>query len=240
MKKIHIYLPLLLLILSGCFATMPEVNNAFIKNRNDSEKTDLYKIQNDIIAINREIKEQEKISEVMRQKLTVIKKKISLLEYRKPWLEEVVKLYILMEDGEKLGKARGELTANDEDMKFNNELADFTTINVSYQAARVEGKQAELSVKIAEQELEKAYINSRGNTGQQPDAVKESKPELKYKDVPCAILSKGLDVNVCKIAEQYNDRRKILSDRKQELDVVSAKFLDAEKNIKKYNKLYDF
>jgi len=240
MKNIKIYASSLILMLSGCFTVMPEINNAFIKNRSDGEKSDLAKIQNEIISINKEIRELEKNSEITKQKQSAIRKKLTLLDYQRPYLEEMVKLYILMEESEKLGKSRGELAASVDEYKFNSELSAYFNVNVDYQNARVETKQAELSVKIAEQELEKAYIISKGSAGQPVDAGKDTKPVQKYRDVPCTQLSKGVDVNVCKIMEHYADRQKNLVNKKQDLEAVSLKFLEAEKNIKKYNKNYEF
>ena len=240
MKKINCALALLLFLAPGCFVTMPEINNAFIKNKSDAEKADLNKIQNDIIAINKEIRELEKNTETIRQKLLVARKKTSLLEYQKPYLEELVKLYMLTEEGEKLGKARSDLGATDEEIRFVRELTGYYSAFVDLQAFKVETKQAELSVKIAEQELEKAYIISKGKPAGTEGEGKDKKPSLKYREVPCTVLGKGLDVNVCAIAEHFFNREQALAEKKKELEATTAKFLEAEKGIKKFGKNYDF
>jgi hypothetical protein len=228
----------LLIFMSGCFTSMPVINESFLQNKSSD---DLNKIKKKIIAKNNEIEAQKKEIEVTDQKFVVIKKKIDYLEAEKPMLDEYIKLYIILADNEKLASTRAALKKNKDETEFQEKNKKYHDLKKEYQERQLEEKQAQMDVLAAELELEKAYILKLPAESDEttPEKVKKEK-ELLYKNTSCKLLSKGASVNVCSIIEIHSDRNKKLKDITARKNKAKKEFIKSEEEIKATGKSLDF
>ncbi len=230
---------ILLISLSGCFTSMPVVNESFLQNKSSE---DLNRIKSRIIAKNNEIESLKKKLEVTDQKFVVIKRKIDYLEAEKPMLDEYIKLYIILADNEKLASIREALKKNKDENAFQTTNKKYHDLKKDYQELQLEEKHAQMNVLTAELELEKSYILKPAESTEtsSPEGKKEKGKDLLYKNTGCKVLSKGANVDVCSIIEIYNDRKKKLKDISGKLQKVEKEYKKSEEKIKASGRSLDF
>ncbi len=238
MKFYRITIPVLFVTLSGCFTSMPVINDSFLQNKSSE---DLNRIKREIIAKNNAIEALKKEIEVTVQKFTVIKKKIDYLKAEKPLLDEYIKLYIILGDNGKLASSREALNRNRDEAGFQKTNREYHELKKDYQELQLEEKQAEMNILAAELELEKAYIlKPADSSSTPPEGKKEEEKSLLYKNISCKKLSEGANVDVCSIIEIHGDRKKTLKDITSKKNEAEKAFKKTEEKIKATGKSLEF
>ncbi len=160
MFKARLSLIILALFIPGCFATMPpQLDDKLIAGKgSDDQKARILKLEEEIVAINRDKLAIENRLKISEQKVVISKKVSAAIVAGSDVLEEEKRLYMITDD-------RKALDDNAKNMKMNIEQGKLEALNTEYLKAMVEDekalidcKDALLSVKVAERELEKAKI----------------------------------------------------------------------------------
>ncbi|TAL39029.1 MAG: hypothetical protein EPN93_02845 [Spirochaetes bacterium] len=160
MFKSRICLVFLVSILSGCFATMPPSlpdDHAALKDTLE-KNAGIQKLAEEIVTINKEKLVVENELKLNEQRAVISRKTVSVISAQKDVIEEQKRLHMLTDDHKGLED-------NEKAMKRNTEQAEVEGLNAEYLKALVEDekavidlKDALLSAKVAERELEKAKI----------------------------------------------------------------------------------
>ncbi|HOO70800.1 MAG TPA: hypothetical protein PK926_03485 [Spirochaetota bacterium] len=219
MKNISLFIAFI--VLTGCFATMPDpVKDEFLVNQTSAQKQKLNDLADEIIA---KRKEKEKIDDqlkITKQKIVITKKGIPVLEKENDMLIEKQKLYTLENNEEMLKKANDDLDKNQKALLQQKAYLKYLEALEDDQEALIELKHAGLAVKVAEMELEKARI-----------ARVYQETELGITDTPAdnkdSKEQKTL-INVSTYEEYYTKQKKLL-DTKTEKQKKTAELLKQAK-----------
>jgi hypothetical protein len=160
MFKSRFYMVFLISILTGCFATMPPSlpdDHAALKDTIDKNPA-IQKLAEEIVTINKEKLLVENELKLNEQRVVISGKTMGVIAAQKSLIEEQKSLFMLTDD-------RKSLEDNEKAKKRNTELAEVEALNSEYLKALVEDekavidmKDALLSARVAERELEKAKI----------------------------------------------------------------------------------
>lgn len=142
----------------GC-VTMPDpISDKYLHDATKEEMNNIYKIEDEIIAIKKEKDSLEKKHKISLQECKVSLKTIKLLKTQKSQLKEQLKLYTEMGDEKKIEKGKSDLEKNAKDINDEIIKSQYLDSKEEFEEAFIEVKHAELSLKLAERRYEKAKI----------------------------------------------------------------------------------
>ena len=108
----------LIMIASGCFATMPApVKDIYLVEKTSEEDKLLAGIEDEIININKQNNQAKESAKIIRQEISVSEARIGSLERNKSYNLELEKLYSISNDNAKLAEVKRLIQQNDDDMK---------------------------------------------------------------------------------------------------------------------------
>lgn len=151
----------------------PPVKDEYLKNATDQQMNKIYSIEDEIISIKNEKDKIEKKYKITKQEHNVSIKTIKMLKTQNSQLKEKQKLFIEMEDQEKISAGEKELKENDR--LLNNEIinSEYLDAKSKYEKSLLEVAYAKLSLKVSERSYERAKIAR----AYQEQVLDEQKPE---------------------------------------------------------------
>lgn len=225
MKKCFLSLGILVFII-GCFATMPPpVKDIYLKDATPAEQKKMSMLEQDIIKINQENTKVKDSLKILKQKILVSEKDINRLEKEKSYLLEKEKLHTLANETDKLVQLNNEKKKNERQLTLEKLNFDYLNAKKDNDEVYSELKNAELAVKVAELNYEKAKIGRafQDKTMKGINATaKDSKERDKNK------------INLEEYEKYYNDQKAKLENKQKEFTRYSDLLKTAE------NKLNDF
>lgn len=158
MKK-AVFLAFLAFIFTGCFATMPDpVKDEYLVEQTREEEQKMNDIADVIIAKRKEKDVVEDQLKVTAQKIKVAKQQLPVLKDEKKLLLEKQKLYTTQKDDAKLQDINSQIEINLKKQEQQKAYIDYLEEIEDDQQALMELKHAELAVKVAELNVERARI----------------------------------------------------------------------------------
>lgn len=210
----------LFIFMTGCFATLPpKVNEVYLNDKTAKDAAKLEIIEKEIIAITNEKENLSKSLKINRQSITIAKKERNRIEAVEELLKEKQKLYILKEDKPLQQETRKKIETSRKDKTATNSKIEYLKAEEDYLEKKVEVKEAELAVKVAEQYLLQAKI-ARAN---QEKMLSDTNDKKEKKDL----------IDVATYRKYYDDQKAGLEGSQKKLVESSKRLKQAEKKLQK-------
>jgi hypothetical protein len=212
----------LLMLLTGCFASMPpRISDEYLKDLSAGDSAKLETIEKDIIAITDAKEGTEKERRIVDLQLSLIEKEVKQLEAAKAVLTDEQKLYMAQNDKEKLEQTNADIIKNDTGIKNKSIEQEILIAKKNSFQSLMKVKDAELGAKIAERLYEQAKIG-RANQDKLMGAPKDEKE------------AKGR-IDVAKYEEYLKSQKESLAKAQKEQDEAAARLKEAEAKLPKTN-----
>ena len=216
MSRKYALLVFLSAVLSGCFASMPpKVSDDYLGQIGNEDSARLETIEKEIIAITNEKESVEKERKVVDIRISIAQKEIKQLEGDRELIIERQKLFVAMNDQEKIKAAQADMAAN-ENLKKSKTL-ELDVLNAKKKDLEKLStlKDAELSAKVAEQYHEQAKI-ARANQDKMLGAPASDKDTKDRIDV--SKYEKYLESQKKNLEKAQKDREETAARLKEAMD----------------------
>lgn len=182
MKYYIIFLPVIFLLCSGsgCVTMQKSVDDVYLSEMTDEDSTNIKKIEMDIVDQKKEKDNIENNLKIAEQEIVVNHSDISQIEATKNLLHEKEKLYSIAEDNENLADIQNQLKKIKEKEAKAKANLEYNRAKRDEIKALLEVKKAQLAVKVAEFDYEKAKIAKEYQSKRPEKFRKDIIDETKY------------------------------------------------------------
>jgi hypothetical protein len=215
------------ILFTGCVTMLPQIKDEFLAGKTKEQEEVLFKLEDQIVEINKQKSGIEKKINISRQLIKVNDKEYPFLKDKLNYYNESQELYILTNNSAKMAQTANDLKKIELDIKLNLLMNEYLSVMRNFHQSSLDLNYAELSAKIAELSYEKskiaaAYIDSKTA---RPDAAAETDPKKQK-------VENKNPINVNDYLKQFDERKKNQSDKKTTNENYLIELNKAEKKIR--------